>query len=85
MKKIWESPKHTFEDEEMTTEEQIFVFEYEDEEEAEDFAMLAYREQLSELGLKEEATPDNEHGKIHRYSIDPGDSFVIVQASTFVW
>lgn len=31
MKKIWESPKHTIEDEEMTTEEQIFVFDYENE------------------------------------------------------
>ena len=85
MKKIWESAERVIKDEEMTTGEQIFVFEYEDEEEAEDFAMLAYREQLSELGLKEEATPDSEHGKIHRYSIDPSDSFVIVQASTFIW
>lgn len=85
MKKIWESPKRTIKEEEMTVEEQILVFEYEDEDEAEDFGMLAYREQLSELGLKEEATPDNEHGKVHRYSIDPGDSFVIVQASMITW
>lgn len=83
MVKVFESPVDTLEEEDMVVSNQIIVFKYENEDEADDFMMLAHREQLSELGLKEEATPEGEHGNLHRYSIEPNDSFVVVYAVNY--
>lgn len=83
MKKIFESEKMVVNDEELTTTNQVLVFAYEDEDEADEFPMLAHKEQLAELGLKEESTPSTNHATFNRYFIEPSDSFVVVNATNY--
>lgn len=86
MKKIYESPKYAIEEEDMITTEQILIYSYEDEIEADDFSLLSTKEQILELGLKEEEnTPKSIHGKVHRYDIEPWDYYVVVHVSEYSW
>lgn len=65
--------------------ENVYIFQFEDEEEAEDFGLLNHNEQLSELGLKEDRTPAKGPATVHRYFIDPGDIFVVVRENIISW
>ena len=64
--------------------ELVHVFEFEDEDEAEDFQILSHNEQLSVCGFKaEEKTPSK--GTVHRYIIDASDVFVVIRETVMVW
>lgn len=65
--------------------ENIYIFQFEDEEEEEDFGLLSHNEQLSELGFKEDRTPAKGPATVHRYFIDPGDVFVVVRENIISW
>lgn len=63
--------------------ELVHVFEYENEDEAEDFQILSHNEQLSMCGFKEERTPSK--GTVHRYIIDADDVYVVIRETIMTW
>lgn len=63
--------------------ELVHVFEYEDDEEAEEFQVLSHSEQLASCGFKEERTPSK--GTVHRYIIDASDVYVVVRETIMTW
>lgn len=64
--------------------ELVHVFEFEDEDEAEDFQILSHNEQLATCGFKEESTPLKK-GTIHRYIVDASDVFVVIRETIMKW
>lgn len=67
-----------------SSKEEVSIFTYENDEEAEDFELLSHKEQLALCGLKEESTPEKS-GTVHRYTIDPGDVFVVIRCAIMSW
>lgn len=85
-KKIFNNSAKTFVDEDGSKlTESIYVFCYEDEDEADDFELLSHNEQLAELGFKESKTPNTENGSVSRYYIDFSSAFIVVRESKFEW
>lgn len=60
--------------------ESVSIYAFESDDEAEDFELLSHKEQLALCGLKEESTPEKS-GTVHRYTIDPGDAYVVIRES----
>lgn len=79
MKKVFESKEYT-DDNFM---EKVYIFEFEDEDETEDFSVLSHSEQLAECGFKEEKTPSK--GTVHRYIIDASDFTVVIRETVMSW
>lgn len=67
-----------------TLEETIYIYRSKDEDLAEDFELLSHAEQLELFGFKEEKTPANK-GTIHRYTIDPGEEYIVVRETTMTF
>lgn len=63
--------------------ETVHVFEFEDEDEAEDFQVLSHTEQIASCGFKEEKTPSK--GTVHRYIVDASDVFVVIRETIMTW
>lgn len=83
MKKLFQTkPYENVEDGEFYA-ELVHVFEYENEDEAEDFQILSHNEQLSMCGFKEERTPSK--GTVHRYLIDADDVYVVIRETIMTW
>lgn len=67
-----------FEEDEVEYLSNIYIFEYESEEEADDFGFLSFDEQLMLMGFREDKTPMGS-GTVHRYVVDFDETFVIVR------
>lgn len=84
-KKLFETNVKEFKEDEITVTEKIYIFEFEDNEESEDFELYSHSEQLAELGFKERSTPLTEHGTVQRYSIDFTNFYIIVIETITKW
>lgn len=85
MKKIFESELYGLTDEEGSVEEKIYVYAFDNADEADDFSILSHNEQLAELGFKENSTPSSNKGKVNRYFLDASDFTLIVRQTTIAW
>lgn len=63
--------------------ESVYLFKFDNEDEAEEFQILSHNEQLKLCGFKEEATPSK--GTIHRYIIDASDYYVVIRETVMSW
>lgn len=87
MKKIYESPVEKIFDEEDAIEEQILIYKFNNESEAETFSILSHDEQIKALKgfVSEESTPNTDHGRVTRYYFDASDIFVVVRRNIISW
>lgn len=87
MIKTYESPVEKIFDEEETVEEQILVYKFNNENEAETFSILSHDEQIKALKgfVSEESTPNTDHGRVTRYYFDTSDIFVVVRRNVISW
>lgn len=83
--KIFETSVKEIKEEDIKISEKIYIFEFEDDIESEDFELYSHNEQLAELGFKENTTPNTKSGKVVRYSIECLDSFIIVIETITEW
>lgn len=87
MKVIFDTGIKTYKDADDEYQEQLRVFKFEDTD-TEDFELLSHNEKISELGIeKETPTPNKDHGKVVRHSIDSDSmtDYVIVITNTIIW
>ena len=85
MKLIFESSPKIFSEDGESLEEKVLVFEFDSEEEAEDYEMLSHNEQLAEVGLKENSTPNSNKGTVNRYYIDNSSGFLVIRENIISW
>ena len=84
-KKLFETDVKEFKEDEITIAEKIYIFEFENDEESEDFELYSHSEQLAELGFKEKSTPSTEHGTVQRYSVDFTNFYITIVETTTKW
>lgn len=84
-KKLFETNVKEFKEDEITVAEKIYIFEFENDEENEDFELYSHSEQLAELGFKEKSTPSTEHGIVQRYSIDFINFYITIVETITKW
>lgn len=84
-KKLFETNVKELKEDEIIITEKIYVFEFEDDEESEDFELYSHSEQLAELGFKERLTPSTEHGVVQRYSVDFTNFYITVIETVTKW
>lgn len=85
---VYESPVEKIFDEEETVEEQILVYKFNNENEAEMFSILSHDEQIMKTSkdyVGEELTPNTDHGRVVRYYFDTSDIFVVVRKNVISW
>lgn len=84
-KKLFETDVKEFKEDGVTVSEKIYIFEFEDNEESENFELYSHSEQLAELGFKERSTPSTEHGAVQRYSVDFTNFYITVIETITKW
>lgn len=87
MKLVFDTGVQTYRSSEGEYQEQLRIFKFDDTD-AEDFEMFSHNEKISELGIeKETPTPNKDHGKVVRHSIDSDSmtDYVIVTTNIIIW